>query len=259
MLRLLRRAVLVLALFAWPTAGIARGEQPVIAGAADLKFALEEIAQTFEAAGHGRVRLSLGSSGNIARQIEQGAPYQMFLSADEGFVFRLADRGLTRDRGELYAIGRIVIFVPPWSDLLPDGTLENLRQAIANRRLTRFAIASPEHAPYGVAAMQALQRRGLWDAIRPALVFGENVSQAAQFATSGNSQGGIIAHSLALAPQMRERGRFALIPEEWHEPLRQRMVLVRNPHPVAERFYQFMREKPAREIMVRYGFVLPGE
>ncbi|WP_232818519.1 molybdate ABC transporter substrate-binding protein [Elioraea thermophila] len=259
MVRMLRRAALVLAVLAFPNAGFAQGDPPVIAGASDLKFALEEIAQKFEAGGHGRVRLYMGSSGNIARQIEQGAPYQMFLSADEGFVFRLADRGLTRDRGDLYAIGRIVIFIPPWSDLQPDGTLENLRQAIANRRLTRFAIANPEHAPYGVAAMQALQRQGLWDAIRPALVLGENVSQAAQFATTGNSQGGIIAYSLALAPQMKDRGRFELIPAEWHEPLRQRMVLVRNPHPVAERFYRFMMEKPAREIMVRYGFVLPGE
>jgi molybdate transport system substrate-binding protein len=234
-------------------------EAPAIAAASDLKFALEEVAQRFQADGHGTVRLSMGSSGNFARQIEQGAPFQMFLSADEGFVFRLADRGLTRDRGELYAIGRIVILVPPHSDLLADGSLENLRAALQGNRLTRFAIANPEHAPYGRAAMQALKHRGLWDGIQSALVLGENVSQAAQFALTGNSQGGIVAHSLVLAPAMRDRGRFALIPAEWHEPLRQRMVLLRNATPVAERFYAYMQEKPAREIMVRYGFVLPGE
>lgn len=252
-----RRAVLALALAA-PSAR-AQGEAPVIAAAADLGFALEEIAARFQAEGHGRVRLHLGASGNIARQIEQGAPFAMFLSADERFVFRLAERGLTRDRGELYAIGRIVIFVPPWSDLAPDGSLADLREALAARRVTRFAIANPEHAPYGVAAMQALARQGLWEAIRPALVLGENVAQAAQFATTGNSQGGIIAHSLALAPQLRPLGRFALIPEEWHEPLRQRMVLLRNAGPVAERFFRFMMEPPAREIMLRHGFALPGE
>jgi molybdate transport system substrate-binding protein len=255
---LLRRAALAALVLALPTVPRAQ-DAPTIAGAADLKFALEEIAARFEADGHGRVRLSMGSSGNITRQIEQGAPYQMFLSADEGFVFRLAERGLTRDRGDLYAIGRIVIFIPPHSDLTPDGTLADLRAAVEGNRLRRFAIANPEHAPYGLAAMQALQNRGLWDGIRRALVLGENVSQAAQFATTGNSQGGIIAYSLALAPAMQPLGRFALIPEEWHEPLRQRMVLLRNATPVAERFYAYMQEKPAREIMVRYGFVLPGE
>ena len=256
--RLLRRAAFAALLSALPAVAHAQ-DVPTIAAAADLKFALEEIAAKFEADGHGRVRLSMGSSGNITRQIEQGAPYQMFLSADEGFVFRLADRGLTRDRGVLYAIGRIVIFIPPNSDLKPDGTLADLREAIQGNRLRRFAIANPDHAPYGVAAMQALQRQGLWEAIRPALILGENVSQAAQFATTGNSQGGIIAYSLALAPQMKPLGRFALIPDAWHEPLRQRMVLLRNATPVAERFYAYMQEKPAREIMVRYGFVLPGE
>jgi molybdate transport system substrate-binding protein len=253
-----RRAALAALLLALPAVPRAR-EAPAVAGAADLRFALEEIAARFEADGRGRVRLSMGSSGSITRQIEQGAPYQVFLSADEGFVFRLADRGLTRGRGELYAIGRIVIFIPPTSDLQPDGTLANLRDAVQGSRLRRFAIANPDHAPYGVAAMQALRHQGLWEGIRPALIFGENVSQAAQFSITGNSQGGIIAYSLALAPAMQPLGRFALIPEEWHEPLRQRMVLLRNATPVAERFYAYLQAKPAREIMVRYGFVLPGE
>lgn len=255
---LIRRAALAALLFALPAAPHAQ-DAPAIAAASDLHFALEEVADRFRADGHGTVRLSMGSSGNFARQIEQGAPFQMFLSADEDFVFRLADRGLTRDRGELYAIGRIVILIPPHSSLAPDGTLENLRAAIQGKRLTRFAIANPEHAPYGRAAMEALQTRGLWQSIRSALVLGENVSQAAQFALTGNSQGGLVAYSLVLAPAMRGRGRFELVPEEWHTPLRQRMVLLRDAGPVAERFYAYMQEKPAREIMVRYGFVLPGE
>ncbi|TQF77540.1 molybdate ABC transporter substrate-binding protein [Elioraea sp. Yellowstone] len=253
-----RRAALAALFAALPSLPLAR-EAPAIAAAADLHFALAEVAERFRADGHGTVRLSVGSSGNFARQIEQGAPFQVFLSADEAFVFRLADRGLTRDRGVLYAIGRIVIFIPTHSDLVPDGTLADLRAAIEGNRLHRFAIAHPEHAPYGRAAMQALRNRGLWDGIQRALVLGENVSQAAQFALTGSSQGGIVAYSLVLAPAMKDRGRFALIPEEWHEPLRQRMVLLRNATPVAERFYAYMQEKPAREIMVRHGFVLPGE
>lgn len=255
---LARRAVLAALVLALPAAPHAQ-EAPAIAAASDLQFALAEVAERFRADGHGSVRLSIGSSGNIARQIEQGAPFQMFLSADEDFVFRLADRGLTRDRGELYAIGRIVILIPPHSELAPDGTLESLRAAIQGNRLTRFAIANPEHAPYGRAAMEALRNRGLWDGVQRALVLGENVSQAAQFALTGNSQGGIVAYSLVLAPALADRGRFALIPEAWHAPLRQRMVLLRNAAPVAERFYAYMQEAPARAIMVRYGFVLPGE
>ncbi|GIX09572.1 molybdate ABC transporter substrate-binding protein [Elioraea sp.] len=254
-----RRSALAAALLlALPAAPQAR-EAATIAAAADLSFALREIAAKFEAEGDGRLRLVMGSSGNVARQIEQGAPFQMFLSADEDFVFRLADRGLTRDRGTLYAMGRIVIFIPIHSDLVPDGTLADLRAAIEGNRLRRFAIAHPDHAPYGRAAMQALRNRGLWDGIQRALVLGENVAQAAQFAITGNSQGGIVAHSLALAPAMQPLGRFALIPEAWHEPLRQRMVLLRNAGPVAERFYAYMQEAPARAIMARHGFVPPGE
>lgn len=256
--RLVHRAALAALLLGLPTLPRAQ-EAPTIAAASDLRFALAEVAERFRAGGHGTVRLALASSGNLARQIEQGAPFQMFLSADEGFVFRLAERGLTRDRGELYAIGRIAILIPPHSDLAPDGTLEALRAAIQGNRLTRFAIANPEHAPYGRAAMQALRNRGLWDGVQSALVLGENVSQAAQFALTGTSQGGIVAYSLVLAPAMKDRGRFGLIPEEWHETLRQRMVLLRDATPVAERFYAYMQEKPAREIMVRHGFVLPGE
>ena len=256
--RLARRAVLAVSAFAGPAfASDPAADLPVVAAASDLLFALEEISRRFEAEGFGRVRLSFGSSSNLARQIEQGAPFQMFLSADESFVFRLAERGLTRDRGALYAIGRIVIFVPPHSDLEPDGTLADLAAAIADNRLRRFAIANPEHAPYGMAAMQALRSRGLWQGVQRALVLGETVSQAAQFAATGNSQGGIIARSLALAPALRSRGRFGVIPEEFHEPLRQRMVLLRNAGPTAERFYAFLQQYAARETMARFGFGLP--
>ncbi len=255
---LVRAASLVACLLALPGFGRTQ-DAPAIAAASDLQFALEEIAERFRADGHGRPRLALGSSGNLMRQIAHGAPFQMFLSADEDFVFQLADRGLTRDRGALYALGRIVLFVPPQSELEADGTLEDLGAALRAGRVRRLAIANPEHAPYGRAAKQALEHRGLWEALQGALVLGENVSQAAQFAATGHSQGGIIAYSLALAPQVQRLGRLGLIPEEWHEPLRQRMVLMRDAGPVAERFYAYLQERPAREIMVRYGFTLPGE
>lgn len=234
-------------------------DPPVVAAASDLQFAIEEIAARFRAETGQEVRLSIGSSGNFARQIEQGSPAEMFLSADEAFVFRLAEGGHTRDRGELYAIGRIVLLVPPGSPIRAEGGLDAVRAALDAGQIRRFAIANPEHAPYGRAAEQGLRATGLWERVQPHLVLGENVSQAAQFALTGGSQGGIVAYSLVLAPAMAGRGAHQLLPDALHAPLRQRMVLTRRAGPVAERFYAYMQQPPAREIMRRYGFVLPGE
>ncbi len=237
----------------------ADGDGPVIAAAANLQFALEEIAEAFKKSTGHSVRISFGSSGNFVRQIRQGAPFEMFLSADEKFVRDLVDAGLTRDTGTLYAVGRIALFVPHGSQLEPDATLDDLAKAIDDGRITRFAIANPEHAPYGKRAVEALQHRGLWDKIQPKLIYGENVSQAAQFALSGNAQGGIIAYSIALVPRFSAAGRFVLIPEEWHSPLRQSMVLLKSAGPVAERFFAYVQEPEAREVFRKYGFLLPGE
>jgi molybdate transport system substrate-binding protein len=238
---------------------VADGEVPVIAAAADLKFALEDIATRFRDDTREEVKLAFGSSGNFARQIEQGAPFRMFLSADEEFVFRLAEAGKTVDRGALYAVGRIVMMVPKGSPLAVDPTLKDLAAALADGRLKKFAIANPEHAPYGRRAEEALRYAGLWDRIKDRLVFGENVAQAAQFATTGGAQGGVIAYSLALSPTVARLGAFGLIPDAWHSPLRQRMALLQRAGPTAQAFYQYMQQPPARAILVRYGFVLPGE
>lgn len=259
-----RRGLLLGAVAALALPGLAVAQSrtamaPLVAGASDLQFAIVEIAERFRAETGQDVRLSLGSSGNIARQIEQGSPVEMFLSADEAFVFRLADGGHTRDRGALYAIGRIVLFTPPASPLRTADGMEAIRAGLDGGQIRRFAIANPEHAPYGRAAEQALRATGLWARIRPHLVLGENVSQAAQFALAGGSQGGIVAYSLVLAPAMQGRGGFALLSDSLHEPLRQRMVLTRRAGPVAERFHAFMQEPAAREIMRHYGFALPGE
>lgn len=236
----------------------ARADAPVIAGAADLKFALEEIADRFRAEKNLDVKLVFGSSGNLYRQIVQGAPFSMFLSADEDFVFRLATAGKTADRGDLYAVGRIAILVPRGSPLKADSLLNDLAAALNDGRLKKFAIANPEHAPYGKRAEEALRHAGLWEKIRSKLVLGENVSQAAQFATAGGAQGGIIAYSLACAPAVSRLGSSALIPESWHVSLRQRMVLLKGADETTRAFYRYMRQPAARAIMKRYGFLLPG-
>ena len=254
--RLFALSLSILALLPTPVSAQAA---PTIAAAADLKFALEEIAALFKADSGQEVRLTFGSSGNFKTQLMQGAPFEIFLSADEGFVFQLAEAGKTVDRGALYAEGRIVLFAPKGWALKPDTSFKDLRAALADGRIQRFAIANPEHAPYGRAAEQALKGQGLWDAIQPKLVLGENVSQAAQFATSGSTQGGIFAYSLALAPTVGALGNFVLIPAEWHAPLRQRMVLMKQAGEPARAFYQYVQSPAARVIFRKYGFVLPGE
>ena len=232
---------------------------PVIAAASDLKFALDEIVAAFHKDTGRSIRVSYGSSGNFFRQIAQDAPFEIFLSADEDFVFRLADMGLTLDRGALYATGRIVLFTPKGSPVRPDAGFEDLRRALAVGRLVKLAIANPEHAPYGRAAMEALTSAGLWAAAEPKLVLGENVSQAAQFAVSGSTQAGIFALSLALAPNFRDAGSYVPIPESMHRPLRQRMVLTRKAGGTARDFYGFAQGPVARALFKRYGFLLPGE
>jgi molybdate transport system substrate-binding protein len=235
----------------------ARADSPTVAAASDLKFALEEIAARFAEARGKPVKLAFGSSGNFARQIRQGAPFEMFMSADEAFVESLARDGLARDAGDPYAVGRIVYFAPAGSTLEPDPALASLKAALAGGRVRRFAIANPEHAPYGRAAKEALEAAGLWTAIQKHVVLGENVSQAAQFATTGGADGGIFAYSLALSPAVGQLGRFVLISDSMHRPLRQRMVLLKTAGPAAEAFYGFVKGAEARRIFDRYGFVLP--
>lgn len=230
-----------------------------VAAASDLKFALEEVAAGFETeAGH-KLRLVFGSSGNFKTQILHGAPLHLFMSADEGLVYELADAGKTEDRGRAYAVGRIGIFVPPGSPLKPDGRLGDLAAALKDGRLQKFAIANPDHAPYGARAREALQHAGLWAAIQGRLVLGENISQAAQFATSGSTQGGIIALSLALAPAVARTGSFGLIADAWHQPLKQRMVLIKGAPPAARAFFDHLSTPAAQAVMVRYGFAMPKD
>lgn len=238
----------------------ARADDAVlVAAAADLKFAAEEIADAFAAETGQEVKLTFGSTGNFARQIREGAPFALFMAADETFILDLARDGFLRDAGALYAEGRIVIMAPHGSPLKPDAALDDLAAGLSDGRVTKFAIANPEHAPYGKRAEEALRHRGLWEQVQPTLVLGENVAQAAQFATSGNAQGGIIAYALALSPEVSKLGAYALIPADWHAPLLQRMALTKKATPAGEAFYAYMQSPKAREIMKKYGFALPGE
>ena len=251
--------VAVLAALSIATLATSAQSIPTLAAASDLKFAIEEVAAQFEIKTGNRLRLVFGSSGNFYSQILQGAPFQMFMSADEDYVFKLADANKTLGRGRAYALGRIGIMVPHGSALAADSDLKDVAAALKDGRLQKFAIANPEHAPYGARAKEALQSAGTWSAIEPKLVLGENISQTAQFATSGSTQGGIIALSLAKSPSIAKLGEFALIPESMHKPLRQRMVLLKDAPPALRAFYEYLGTPAAQTIMVRYGFAMPRE
>ena len=229
---------------------------PTIAAAANLNFALREVAEEFARAAGNRVELVFGASGTLTRQIQDGAPFEMFLAADEEFPNQLAKAGLTRDAGEIYAVGRLALFAPRGSPLQVDERLDGLARLLKGGGVTRFAIANPEVAPYGRAAEAVLRKHGLWDGIRPRLVLGDTIAQAAQFATTGNAVGGLVAYSLVLA-ELKDRGTHAVIRAADYPPLRQRMVLLKKAGPIVERFYRYVQEADARAILEKHGFAVP--
>jgi molybdate transport system substrate-binding protein len=246
------------AVLAWGAPHAQARKAPAIAAAANLNFALTEIATQFERAEQTPVELVFGASGTLTRQIQDGAPFELFLAADEEFPNQLTAAGLTRDAGEVYAVGRLVLFAPTGSPLAVDGQLGGLARLMKDPRMGRFAIANPAVAPYGRAAEAVLRKRGLWDALRPNLVLGDSITQAAQFATTGNAVGGLLAYSLVVAPGFGERGRYAVVPDEDYPALRQRMVLLKQAGPVATAFYRFLRGDAARAILRKHGFAVPG-
>lgn len=248
-----------LALAVWVAVPGLRAAQkpPTIAVAANLNFALTEIADQFARDRGARVELVFGASGTLTRQIRDGAPFELFLAADEEFPNQLTAAGLTRDAGVVYAVGRLAIFAPKGSPLTVDERLEGLLRLVNGGGMSHFAIANPEVAPYGKAAEAVLRKRGLWDAIRPALVLGDTIAQAAQFATTGNVVGGLIAYSLVLSPGFADRGAYAVIPEADYPPLRQRMVLLKSASPTAAQFDAYVRSEAARAIFRKHGYGVP--
>jgi molybdate transport system substrate-binding protein len=238
----------------------AHAGQITIAAASDLKFAMDEIVASFRKAHPGdEVEVVYGSSGNFHAQIQQGAPFDLFFSADIAYPRGLAQRGLAAAGVKPYAIGRIVL----WSASL-DATRMTLA-SLTDPKVTRIAIANPKHAPYGKRAEEALRAAGVWEEIEPKLVYGENIAQTAQYVQTGNAQVGIIALSLAVNPQMAGklagRGGYWLIPDNLHQPLEQGFLITRRAagNPLARRFADFMSTKPVRALMARYGFAFPGE
>jgi molybdate transport system substrate-binding protein len=254
-----RRCAFLVAVVLAGAVGLAAPQRPaVVAAAASLNRVLPEIAREFEREQGGRITLVFGASGALTRQIRDGAPFELFLSADEAMPQQLAAAGLTRDAGVVYAIGRLAIFAPTGSPLAVDPALDGLGRLAKSGAAFRFAIANPEVAPYGQAAVAVLKKRGLWAAVQPHLVRGDTVAQAAQFASGGSTAGGLIAYSTALAPEFAGRGRHAVIADGDYPPLTHRMVLLQRAGAVAGQFYAYLQSPAARVLLQRHGFALPN-
>ena len=229
-----------------------------VAAAADLQVALPEIAARFERATGFRVQAIFGSSGNISTQIQNGAPYDVFLSADIDYPRRLVELGLgTGDALAAYARGRLVL----WSRHDSKVDLKRGLKGLDAETVRRIAIANPAHAPYGRAAVAALRHEGMYDRVSGRLVLGENISQTAQFAQSGNADVGIIALSLALGPSLREAGRYVEIPAAFHPTIEQAALWLksaRNPT-AARQFVEFLLQPASREYLQAMGFEPVGQ
>lgn len=230
----------------------------LIAAASDLNFAFKELVSLFEQKTGDHVKLSLGSSGNFFSQIQNGASYDLYFSADIRYPQKLVESGQgVAESLYAYAIGRIVLWVPARSKL----PVEQIGlDALLDGSIKKIAIANPKHAPYGRAAVAALEKAGLYDQMKDRLVYGENISQAAQFVESGAADIGIIALSLAFAPPMKAAGRYWEIPSDMHPPIEQGGVMLRGGknRDKAKAFFSFMQSAEGQAIMTRYGFVVPA-
>lgn len=227
-----------------------------LAAASDLVFCLEELnAQFSRQEPHVSLKVTLGSSGNFHAQIVHGAPYDVYLSADLDYPRKLIAAGhAVADSLQLYAIGRIVL----WTTR-EDLELSRGLAVVSAKSVRRFAIANPDHAPYGRAAREALLAAGIWEAARRKIVLGENISQTAQFIQSANADAGIVALSLVSSPRLKQVGTYVEIPADMHRPLEQGAVITRRgaANPFAGRYLAFLRSAEARAIFDRHGFLLP--
>jgi molybdate transport system substrate-binding protein len=251
------RIIIALCMLLITGVNVADAEEITIAAASDLNFAFREIATEYEKASGNQVRLTLGSSGNFYAQIQNGAPFDLYFSADIAYPRKLEEAGLTVS-GSLYqyAVGRIVLWTGHESRIDVTKGFEALREPTVKK----IAIANPKHAPYGRAAVAAMEYFKVYDQVKGKLILGENISQAAQFIESGACDIGIIALSLAVAPAMKSKGTYWEVPAEAHPPLEQGAVILKQSknQEAARQFLEFIKGLDGQEIMKRYGFFVPS-
>lgn len=222
-----------------------------VAAASDLTGAFEEIAREFQSSTNTKVVFNFGSSGLLAKQIENGAPIDLFAAANVDYINQLEQKGaIIPNTKKLYARGRLIIWTPKDNPI----QIEKLAD-LTRPEVKRIAIANPEHAPYGMAARQALERAGLWDSVKPKLVYGENIRQTLQYAQTGNVEVALVALSLSA----QSDGHWILVPNELHNPLDQALAVIKGAknEAAARAFADFIVGERGQAIMKKYGFTKP--
>jgi molybdate transport system substrate-binding protein len=254
-LRFLNRVFILAALLCMPAAQVRAGEIK-IAAASDLTFAFKDVVAQFQKQTGNSVKLTYGSSGNFYAQIQNGAPFDLFFSADVGYPEKLQTAGLV-EPGTIYeyASGKLVIWVPNASKL----ELSRGLATLLDPGIRKIAIANPLHAPYGVAAVAAMRHDSIYDQVKGKLVLGENISQTAQFVQSGNADVGLLALSLAVAPAMQDKGRYVEIPATDYPPIIQAAAILKSSRnkDLANQFMKFIKQPDTVALMARYGFTIP--
>lgn len=252
----LTRLLIVLALALTLSGRLCAAQEITVAAAADLQFAMQEVGTRFQQESGKTVKLIYGSSGNFAQQLQNGAPFDMFFSANLDYPKQLEAAGLTEPGTSYeYAIGKIVVWVPNDSKL----DLSVGLKALLDPAIKKIAIANPQHAPYGKAAVAALQKENIYDQVKDKFVLGENISQTASFVASGSADVGILALSLALSPNMKDKGRYAEVPAGDYPAIEQACVIMRSSKnkDLAQQFEKFIQSPPVKELFKKYGFAIP--
>ena len=230
-------------------------QQTTVAVAANMKDAFAQINTAYKAAGNSDIRIVYGSSGNFTAQIMNGAPFNLFISADEHFPIELSKKGKTIDEGVVYAIGKLAIISKNSARMSLANDKTELMRAI--NKANKIAIAKPELAPYGKAAIEYLKAEGLWDIAKDKLIYGDNIGIATMYVVTGAADLGFTALSLAKSAEVTKETQFILVNSKLYEPIKQRMVLIKGAPPEATALYQFMQSPAAKLILQKYGYSTP--
>jgi len=237
------------------TTSLASAQTTTVAVAANMKDAFAQINTAFKAAGNSDIRIVYGSSGNFTAQIMNGAPFNLLISADEHFPIELYKKGKAIDEGAIYAIGKLAIISKNSAAIsLAEDKAELVR---AINKANKIAIAKPELAPYGKAAIEYLKAEGLWDIAKDKLIYGDNIGIATMYVVTGAADLGFTALSLAKSAEVAKETHFILVNSKLYEPIQQRMVLIKGAPREATALYQFMQSSQAKSILQKYGYSTP--
>lgn len=231
--------------------------QITVAAAADLQFAMQDVSARFQKESGKTVTVSYGSSGNFFQQLQNGAPFDMFFSANLDYAKKLQTAGLTEPGSYYeYATGKIVLWVPNESKI----DLNSGIKVLLDPSVKKIAIANPQHAPYGQAAVAAVQKENIYDKVKDKLVLGENISQTASFVASGSADIGIVALSLVVSPNLKDKGRYVEVPSSEYPPIQQACVILRasKNKDAAQQFLAFVRTAAIADVLKKYGFDVPS-